>query len=164
MAIPLSRYPSTAEVKYEYLENVNAAIVTAIKDTAVPGVEELITFRRRRRGINAKIVIAKVRCRLRNMTLEEEMNDILSIPDESTPTCRQKHCTKLGVVWVGIYVERLRELMKFGDTYFSRDDRYSIGIESTSGRYYASIPVSNGIVDYEEYYELTEEQYQHFLR
>jgi hypothetical protein len=54
--------------------------------------------------------------------------------------------------------------MKFGDTYFSRDDRYSIGIESTSGRYYASIPVSNGIVDYEEYYELTEEQYQHFLR
>lgn len=37
--------------------------------------------------------------------------------------------------------------MKFNDTYFSREDRYSIGIESMSGRYYASIPVSNGIVD-----------------
>jgi hypothetical protein len=54
--------------------------------------------------------------------------------------------------------------MKFDDTYFSREDRYSIGVESTSGRYYASIPVSNGIVDYEEYYELTEDQYHEFLR
>jgi hypothetical protein len=54
--------------------------------------------------------------------------------------------------------------MKFEDTYFSREDRYSIGVESTSGRYYASIPVSNGIVDYEEYYELTQDQYREFLR
>lgn len=53
--------------------------------------------------------------------------------------------------------------MKFDDTYFSRDDRYSIGIESISGRYYAAIPVSNGIVDYEEYYELTPDQYRYFL-
>ncbi|WP_204080063.1 hypothetical protein [Mycobacterium riyadhense] len=54
--------------------------------------------------------------------------------------------------------------MKFDDTYFSKDDRYSIGVESLSGRYYASIPVSNGIVDYEEYYELSESQYREFLR
>lgn len=54
--------------------------------------------------------------------------------------------------------------MKFDDTYFSREDRYSIGVESMSGRYYASIPVSNGIVDYEEYYELTPDQYHAFLR
>ncbi|WP_081286947.1 hypothetical protein [Mycobacterium colombiense] len=53
--------------------------------------------------------------------------------------------------------------MKFDDTYLSREDRYSIGIESMSGRYYASIPVSNGIVDYEEYYELTTSQYHEFL-
>jgi hypothetical protein len=53
--------------------------------------------------------------------------------------------------------------MKFDGTYFSREDRYSIGVESTSGRYYASIPVSNGIVDYEEYYELTQDQYREFL-
>lgn len=53
--------------------------------------------------------------------------------------------------------------MKFEDTYFSREDRYSIGVESTTGRYYASIPVSNGIVDYEEYYELTPDQYHQFL-
>jgi hypothetical protein len=53
--------------------------------------------------------------------------------------------------------------MKFDDTFFSRDDRYSLGIESTSGRHYASIPVSNGIVDYEEYYEITPDQYQAYL-
>jgi hypothetical protein len=44
--------------------------------------------------------------------------------------------------------------MAFEDTYFSKENRYSLGIESKSHRYYASIPVSNGIVDYEEYYEL----------
>ena len=54
--------------------------------------------------------------------------------------------------------------MKFEDAYFSREHRYSIGIESMLGRYYASIPVSNGIVDYEEYYELTSDQYHEFLR
>ncbi|WP_082975787.1 hypothetical protein [Mycobacterium sp. E2238] len=54
--------------------------------------------------------------------------------------------------------------MRFDDTYFSREDRYSIGVESVSGRYYASIPVSNGIVDYEEYYELTPDQYRNFLQ
>ena len=54
--------------------------------------------------------------------------------------------------------------MKFNDTYFSRDHRYSIGVESESGNYYASIPVSNGIVDYEEYYKLTKDQYDEFLR
>ncbi|HEY1839507.1 MAG TPA: hypothetical protein VGG53_04660 [Mycobacterium sp.] len=53
--------------------------------------------------------------------------------------------------------------MKFDDTYFSRDDRYSLGVESTSGRKYASIPVSNGVVDYEEYYEITSDQYHEFL-
>ena len=42
--------------------------------------------------------------------------------------------------------------------------QYSIGIEKISCRYYLSIAVSNGIVDYEEYYELTPNQYRQFLR
>lgn len=54
--------------------------------------------------------------------------------------------------------------MKFDDTYFSREHRYSLGVEAVSGRHYASIPVSNGIVDYEEYYELSGDQYDAFLR
>jgi hypothetical protein len=53
--------------------------------------------------------------------------------------------------------------MQINDTYLSREDRYAIGIESLSGRYYASIPVSNGIVDYDEYYELTMSQFDQFL-
>ncbi|TDZ76262.1 hypothetical protein [Mycobacteroides salmoniphilum] len=54
--------------------------------------------------------------------------------------------------------------MKFEDAYFSKVDRYSIGTETDSGRPYVSIPVSNGLVDYEEYYAVNTEQYQVFLR
>jgi hypothetical protein len=53
--------------------------------------------------------------------------------------------------------------MKFDDSQFSTEHRYSLGVESTTGRHYTSIPVSNGIVDYEEHYEITPEQYQSFL-
>lgn len=52
--------------------------------------------------------------------------------------------------------------MEFADTHFSRVDRYSLGIESSSGRRYVSIPVTNGVVDYEEYYEITPDQYEAF--
>ena len=54
--------------------------------------------------------------------------------------------------------------MKLEDTYFSRKDRYSLGVETTSRRNYASIPVSNGLVDYEEYYEITADQFHGFSR
>lgn len=37
-------------------------------------------------------------------------------------------------------------------------------MESTTSRFYVSIPVSNGITDCEEYYELTDEQYHEFQR
>ena len=53
--------------------------------------------------------------------------------------------------------------MRFNDTFFSREDRYSLGIEQDSGRNYVSIPVSNGLVDYEEYYAIAPEKYEHFL-
>lgn len=53
--------------------------------------------------------------------------------------------------------------MQFDDTYFSRRDRYSLGVESTAGSYYLAIPVSNGFVDYEEYYELSPDRYATFL-
>lgn len=43
--------------------------------------------------------------------------------------------------------------MKFVDTATNREQRFSIGRELESGRYYLSIPVSNRLCDYEEYYE-----------
>lgn len=53
--------------------------------------------------------------------------------------------------------------MRFENTYFSPDGRYWLGRETESGRHYASIPVTNGIVDYVEYYALTGDQYTNFL-
>lgn len=53
--------------------------------------------------------------------------------------------------------------MKPRDEFFSRADRYSLGIDDESGRHFASLPVSTGVVDYEEFYELTDEQFAHFL-
>jgi hypothetical protein len=44
--------------------------------------------------------------------------------------------------------------VKFVDTHVSSKDFFSLGIEQNSGRYYLSIPVSSGLVDYEEYYEI----------
>lgn len=54
--------------------------------------------------------------------------------------------------------------MKFEDSYFSREQRYSLGREVDSGTFYLSIPVSNRLVDYEEYYEITEAQADAFAR
>jgi hypothetical protein len=53
--------------------------------------------------------------------------------------------------------------MSFDDSFYSREDRYSLGVQSTLGKYYASFPVSSGFVDYIEYYELTSDQYHAFV-
>jgi hypothetical protein len=45
--------------------------------------------------------------------------------------------------------------MTFADTATDSEHRFSIGRETESGRFYLSIPVSNGLVDYEEYYEIS---------
>ncbi|WP_347906120.1 hypothetical protein [Pseudomonas purpurea] len=44
--------------------------------------------------------------------------------------------------------------MKFNDVFVDRVERFSLGIEQESGRFYLSIPVSNRLVDYEEYYQI----------
>ncbi|MFK7608710.1 MULTISPECIES: hypothetical protein [unclassified Pseudomonas] len=52
--------------------------------------------------------------------------------------------------------------MKFNDIFFSKENRYSLGTELQSGKHYLSIPVSYGIVDYEEYYEIDSNLLQQF--
>ena len=52
--------------------------------------------------------------------------------------------------------------VKFEDAYFAREDRFSVGVETTSGRHYVSFPVSNRIVDYEEYYVISSAQFATF--
>jgi len=52
--------------------------------------------------------------------------------------------------------------VRFRDEAVHREERYSIGVEEESGRFYVSIPVSNGLVDYEEYYEIDETLYERY--
>lgn len=49
--------------------------------------------------------------------------------------------------------------MKFVDKFVFKEDRFSVGIEETTGRCYISIPVANPYVDYEEYYKIDADQY-----
>jgi hypothetical protein len=53
--------------------------------------------------------------------------------------------------------------MKPRDEYFSREERYSLGVDEESGRFYASFPVNSSAVGYEEFYELNADQYREFL-
>ncbi|HEX8587713.1 MAG TPA: hypothetical protein VF672_07040 [Pseudomonas sp.] len=48
--------------------------------------------------------------------------------------------------------------MKFTDTYVNREERFALGLEESSGRFYVSFPVSNGITDHEEYYAINRAQ------
>lgn len=49
--------------------------------------------------------------------------------------------------------------LSFNDVVVCREERFSIGIEETSNRFYVAIPVSNNLVDYEEYYEIDREAF-----
>ena len=50
--------------------------------------------------------------------------------------------------------------MKFVDKHVFREERFSVGVEEITGKYYLSIPVANPYVDYEEYYEIDPDQFQ----
>jgi len=52
--------------------------------------------------------------------------------------------------------------LNFIDVYVNRLDRFSVGLEQASGKYYVAIPVRNDFVDYEEYYEISAEQFDAF--
>ena len=51
----------------------------------------------------------------------------------------------------------------FADSYVSQQHRFSLGEELTSPKSYLSFPVSNGLVDYEEYYALTADEFERFM-
>jgi hypothetical protein len=53
--------------------------------------------------------------------------------------------------------------MKFNDTKFSKEHRFSIGIEEESKKFYISFPAFNGMAEYEEYFEISKEEYDHFI-
>jgi hypothetical protein len=51
---------------------------------------------------------------------------------------------------------------QFADTYLNREHLFSMGTEEVSGTHYVSIPVSNGMVDYEERYGIDQASFDHF--
>jgi hypothetical protein len=53
--------------------------------------------------------------------------------------------------------------MERRDDYISREHQYSIGIDSQNDQHYVSIPVSAQFFGYEEFYKVTNEQYDNFL-
>lgn len=52
---------------------------------------------------------------------------------------------------------------RYVERFFSREHRYSMGEDRGTGGYFLAIPVSNGVVDYDEQYHITPEQYRSFL-
>ncbi|MBI6710099.1 MULTISPECIES: hypothetical protein [Pseudomonas syringae group] len=52
--------------------------------------------------------------------------------------------------------------MKFNHTFFNRDLMFSLGIKETSGRFYLSLPVNNGLIDCEEYHEIDKASFDLF--
>ncbi|MFP3847597.1 hypothetical protein [Pseudomonas sp. W5-01] len=52
--------------------------------------------------------------------------------------------------------------MKFNDTYVNREERFSLGIEETSGQFFASFPVFNGLIEYDEYYAIDQQMFERF--
>ncbi|WP_420232938.1 hypothetical protein ACN079_29410 [Pseudomonas sp. ABY48] len=54
--------------------------------------------------------------------------------------------------------------MKFQDVLVHREHRFCVGTEQDSGRFYVCIPVSNGMVDYEEYYAIDGATFELFRR
>jgi hypothetical protein len=52
---------------------------------------------------------------------------------------------------------------RFRNAAFSREHRCALGVDQGTGAPYLSIPVSNRLADYEEYYRLTPEEYDAFL-
>lgn len=49
--------------------------------------------------------------------------------------------------------------MRFDDIIIAKTDRFSIGQDNETGGHYISFPVSNGLVEYEEYYVLDENMF-----
>ncbi len=59
-------------------------------------------------------------------------------------------------------IKALRQSYEIYDTFFNRDLMLSLGTEEASGRFYLSFPVSNGLIDYEEYYKIDKASFDLF--
>ncbi len=49
--------------------------------------------------------------------------------------------------------------LQFDDMMISQEEQFSLGVERATGVHYISVSVAAQMVDYEEYFELTEEEF-----
>lgn len=47
--------------------------------------------------------------------------------------------------------------------HISEENRYGLGVDTDSGKRFLAIPVTIGVADYNEYYEVTDELFARFL-
>ncbi|WP_028454669.1 hypothetical protein [Chitinilyticum litopenaei] len=52
--------------------------------------------------------------------------------------------------------------MAYRDLFYDRQQRYALGVHAGNGQHYLSIPVSNALVDYEEYYAISSAEFVRF--
>ncbi|MGY4644881.1 hypothetical protein [Cellulomonas sp. URHB0016] len=52
---------------------------------------------------------------------------------------------------------------RFEDTYVSREEWFTLGVDVVTGGFYASVPVRNRRVEYSEYYALSADEYRAYL-
>lgn len=53
-------------------------------------------------------------------------------------------------------------MSRFQDSVVRASDRYSLGVDSVSQAHFLSIPVDNRLVDYEEHYTLSSDEFARF--
>lgn len=53
--------------------------------------------------------------------------------------------------------------LQFDDMLISQEEQFSLGIERTTGRRYISVSISQGFADYEEFFEISDEEFDRLL-
>lgn len=51
----------------------------------------------------------------------------------------------------------------FKDTYVSQEKRFALGKELTTGKYYICFPVKFFLAEYDEYYEISDDEFHEFF-
>ncbi|RXF67092.1 hypothetical protein [Hansschlegelia zhihuaiae] len=53
--------------------------------------------------------------------------------------------------------------LQFDELMISQEERYSLGIERTTGKHYLSVEMTQDYVEFEEFYEISEEEFASML-
>ncbi len=89
------------------------------------------------------------------------MNSASALKYFTKPDKYRERCYYIGVVRCSVFWSGSIK-MRFFEVAVSEEGRYTLGEDCLNGGYYISIPVSNRMVDYEEYYRLYRLEFDKF--